>query len=52
MSEFMPDVDIFTLSIPDEEKFLVNAPAKSLSSYTHDLAPVTPTFIPVLCFAT
>ena len=35
---FIPDEDILTLSMADEEKFLVNAPAKSLSLYTHDLA--------------
>ena len=48
----MPEDVIFTLLIADDEKFLDNAPAKSLALYTHDLAPVTATLTPLLYLAT
>ena len=52
MSEFIPEDIIFTPSIADDEKFFDNACAKSISLYTHGFAPVTATFIPLLCLAT
>ena len=51
MSEFIPEDDILTLSIADDEKFFFNAPAKSESLYTQDFAPVIATFTPDLCLA-
>ena len=52
MSEFIPEDEILTLSTAEDEKSFFRAPAKSFSLYTQDFAPVTATFIPVLCFAT
>ena len=52
ISEFIFDEEIFTFSITDGEKFFDNAFAKSLSLYTQDYAPVTPTFVPDLYLAT
>ena len=52
MSEFIPEDEILTLSIAEDEKSFFNAPAISFSLYTQDFAPVIATFIPVLCFAT